>query len=177
MEIPEDFPYRDVFLRGRPEHRDDGFWDEHPKMERERRAKLFAPFDALDGYGDAIRAKNAVYEEKPRLSPDQQEALNRSLTRLCALFGRRKRVREGGGGLPWVRVTRYVPCSDRFHDACGRLGSCETAEGWLTAADPDLTRTLCVNGAVIPFGDIVRISCPRDCTRPSSGPRPRERRR
>ncbi|MBE6726837.1 MAG: hypothetical protein E7576_16865 [Ruminococcaceae bacterium] len=156
-EIPENFPYRETLLRGRPEHRDDGFWEEHPRMERGKRAKLFAPFDALDGYGDAIRTKNTVYTEKPRLSTDQQEALNRRLTRLCEQFGKRRRIRDGGGGLPWVRVTRYVPCSDRYHDAYGRRGTCETAEGWLTAADPEVARTICVNGETIPFGDIVRI--------------------
>ena len=155
--IPEDFPYREVFLRGRPEHGDDGFWEEHPRMEREKRAKLFAPFDALDGYGDALRMKNTVYADKIRLSPDQEALLNRRLTRLCVLFGQRKRKRDGGGGLPWVRVTRYVPCSDRHNDAYGKRGTYETAEGWLTAADPEVTRTLWVNGEAIPFGDIVRI--------------------
>ena len=156
-EIPENFPYRETLLRGRPEHGDDGFWEEHPRMEREKRAKLFAPFDALDGYGDAIRTKNTVYTEKVRLSPDQQEALNRRLVRLCEQFGRRRRIRDGGGGLPWVRVTRYVPCSDRYNDAYGRRGTYETAEGWLTAADPEVARTICVNGETIPFGDILRI--------------------
>ena len=157
MEIPEGFPYREVFLRGRPEHEDDGFLLEHPRMERERRAKLFAPFDALDGYGDAIQTKNAIYIEKLRLSPDQEAALDEALARVCALFGQRIPAREGGGGLPWVRITRYVPCADRYHDACGIRGTYVTAEGRLTAADPEVTRTLRVEGEVIPIGDIVRI--------------------
>ena len=157
MEIPEDFPYREVLLRGRPEHGDDGFLLEHPRMERERRAKLFAPFDALDGYGDALRTKNAVYVDKIRLSPDQQAALDRDLGRLCALYGQRGRLREGGGGLPWVRITRYVVCSDRYHDACGLRGTYVTAEGRLTGADPEVSRTLRVEGEVIPIGDVVRI--------------------
>ena len=32
-----------------------------------------------------------------------------------------------------------------------------TAEGRLTAADPEVTRTLRVEGEIIPIGDIVRI--------------------
>ena len=155
--VSPQFPYLQVLLLGRPRHDRDEFSFRHPQMERGKRAKLFAPFDALDGYGDAIRSKNTVYTEKLRLSPDQQEVLNRRLVRLCELFGKRRRLRDGGGGLPWVRVTRYVPCSDRYHDAYGRRGTYETAEGWLTAADPVLTRTISVNGEAIPFGDIVGI--------------------
>ena len=149
--------YRDIFDRERPRHEGDWFSARHPRMDRENRAKLFAAFDALDGYGDALRTKNAVYVDKIRLSPDQQAALDRDLGRLCALYGQRGRLREGGGGLPWVRITRYVVCSDRYHDACGLRGTYVTAEGRLTGADPEVSRTLRVEGEVIPIGDVVRI--------------------
>ena len=38
------------------------------RMDRERRAKLFAPFDALEGFSDSIRDRNsALVEELERL--------------------------------------------------------------------------------------------------------------
>ena len=55
MTMPSDFKYREAFLAGRPEHtRTDRFRIRHPAMDHGRRAKIFAPFDALRGFGDAI---------------------------------------------------------------------------------------------------------------------------
>lgn len=56
MDMPADFPYRDVLAKGRPRHdRLDSFRIRHPQMDPGRRAKLFAPFDALRGFSEAIR--------------------------------------------------------------------------------------------------------------------------
>ena len=50
------FPYRDVLERGRPEHTaDDAFRIKHPSMPCSRRAKIFAPFDPLEGFDEALR--------------------------------------------------------------------------------------------------------------------------
>ena len=58
MEMPADFRYRDVFLRGKPVHdRFDPFRIRHPQMPAGRRAKIFAPFDALRGFSAAIMAE------------------------------------------------------------------------------------------------------------------------
>ena len=162
MEFPDAFPYREVFLSGRPRHEHDEFSRQHPPMERGKRAKLFAPFDALDGYGAAVRAKNTLYTEKLLLSADQTAELDRELAALKEYLDRRVRGRrtEGTGKsrpFPLVRVTYYVPCSDRFHDAFGRLGTYETAEGRCLSVDPDVTRTVRVEDTVIAFGDIVKI--------------------
>ncbi len=55
MKMPVNFRYREVFLKGRPVHdRLDPFRIRHPRMERGRRAKIFAPFDALKGFSEAI---------------------------------------------------------------------------------------------------------------------------
>ena len=57
MEMPRGFCYRDVFLKGKPRHeKDDGFLFRHPRMEHAKRAKIFAPFDALKGFDDALGA-------------------------------------------------------------------------------------------------------------------------
>lgn len=72
IEFPPDFKYRDVFLRGKPQHLDDWFSCRHPSMPPGKRAKIFAPFDALRGFSDAIASRNvrpeadAPSEDGPR---------------------------------------------------------------------------------------------------------------
>lgn len=56
IDIPPDFSYREVLEKGRPCHdRLDPFRIRHPQMDPGRRAKIFAPFDALKGFDEAIR--------------------------------------------------------------------------------------------------------------------------
>lgn len=58
--MPEDFAYRDVFFKGRPRHqKTDPFGIRHPAMDLGKRAKIFAPFDALRGFSAAIMAEAA----------------------------------------------------------------------------------------------------------------------
>ena len=51
VRIPVSFPYILLLFRGAPSF-------SRPRMAREHRAKLFAPFDALDGFSDTIRDRN-----------------------------------------------------------------------------------------------------------------------
>ena len=55
------FPYVRVLVRGRPEHRE--AFPKHPPMDRGHRAKIFAPFDALDGFSAMIRQKDRLCGE------------------------------------------------------------------------------------------------------------------
>lgn len=67
MLMPADFPYKEVFRRGRPQHeRFDDFGLRHPRMAPGRRAKIFLPFDALWGFGEAIALQAALSEEAVR---------------------------------------------------------------------------------------------------------------
>jgi len=53
--MPADFRYRNILLRGRPKHeKTDSFRLRHPSMDIGKRAKIFAPFDALKGFDEAI---------------------------------------------------------------------------------------------------------------------------
>lgn len=55
MTMPSDFKYKEAFRAGRPEHtRTDRFRIRHPAMDCGKRAKIFAPFDALRGFSVAI---------------------------------------------------------------------------------------------------------------------------
>ena len=59
MTMPSDFRYREVFLRGKPERP-----ARHPAMDTGHRAKIFAPFDALDGFSAEIKKKDRLFEEE-----------------------------------------------------------------------------------------------------------------
>ena len=64
MAMPADFGYRDVFLKGKPQHDQyDSFRIRHPRMSTGHRAKIFAPFDALDGFSALIRQQDRFREE------------------------------------------------------------------------------------------------------------------
>ena len=59
--VPVSFPYLRVLMQGRPEHGKED--PKHPPMERGHRAKIFAPFDALDGFSAEIKKKDRLFEE------------------------------------------------------------------------------------------------------------------
>ena len=68
--IPPGFRYRHVLMKGKPLHRKtDAFLTRHPHMDIGKRAKIFAPFDALRGFNFAILMKNELYEDQLVLSP------------------------------------------------------------------------------------------------------------
>ena len=61
--IPAGFPYRQILLLGSPSHGSlDRFSARHPRMDLSRRAKIFAPFDALRGFDLALTAKRVQME-------------------------------------------------------------------------------------------------------------------
>lgn len=63
MEMPAGFRYKEVVLKGKPKHdRFDSFSVRHPQMDVGKRAKIFAPFDALKGFDDAVSAAAADNE-------------------------------------------------------------------------------------------------------------------
>ena len=84
MAMPLDFKYKRVLQRGRPKHNKyDDFYRKHPPMDRVRWAKIFAPFDALDGFDEAVGAKLVQYEERHDLSECEKEERT-DLTKLWA---------------------------------------------------------------------------------------------
>lgn len=51
-------------------------------MQNKDRAKIFMPFDALNGFREALREVERVYEEKKELSSDIFEELNEKINSL-----------------------------------------------------------------------------------------------
>lgn len=158
MPMPADFKYRDVFLKGRPQHeRFDDFAIRHPKMDCGKRAKIFSPFDALRGFNFAISRKEVLYVEKPELSREDEQELNRRLRILHDLTFNSRMARSNS---VVITATYYVPCQDRLHEAFGMLGQFRSITGVCKNVDPDITQTILVNDQRIEFSNLIRLKIP-----------------
>jgi len=159
--VPADFKYWDVLMKGRPVHqKTDAFYARHPNMDVGKRAKIFAPFDALRGFSAAILAKNDVYEFRREPSEEEQAELDRCLRILRDLTRNSRLARENGVE---VSVTYFVPCTDKDSDSYNFRGQYQTITGICRNVDPDVTHALSVDGERIRIDDILRIDTPADC--------------
>ena len=153
--LPAGFKYKAAFIAGRPCHRDDHFSFLHPKMDRGRRAKLFAPFDALDGYSESIDSKNIEYIERIDLEEDDRRELDRRIRILHELTynGRMARANR-----VQVSVRYYVPCTDENNFAFQLRGRYETISGICRKVDSDVTNSITIDNAAIPLTDVIEIT-------------------
>ena len=160
MAMPEFFPYRDVYLKGRPQHdKYDPFRIKHPQMPNSRRAKIFSPFDALRGFNEAVAAKNVQYEDRMSLSPEDQEELDRRFHILHSLTAG---SRMAAANRVQVSVTYFEVCRDENHEACGSQGLYKTVTGICRNVDAEITRSILVDGTRIPMEDIRTIEASGD---------------
>ena len=158
MPMPAGFKYREVFLKGKPRHdRYDSFRIRHPKMDPGKRAKLFAPFDALRGFDFAILMKNEVYTDRVIMSPEDREELDR---RLSILHNLTYNSRIARANRVQVSVTYYEPCSDVDSEAYGSQGQYKTITGICWNVDAEMTKTILIDGTRIPLEDIREIESP-----------------
>ena len=154
MEVPIDFPYLSAIMAGPPKHDHDEFSVKHPRMERGKRAKIFAPFDALDGYSDAVKSKDIEYMARAELADEDREELARRMEILHGLtyngrMARRNRI--------MVTVTYYVPCEDEHSFSYGIRGLYKTMTGICWKVDCDETRSMLVGTSVIPLESVSSI--------------------
>lgn len=156
--MPADFKYREVFLKGRPQHdKYDDFSIRHPKMAAGKRAKIFAPFDALRGFNFAISRKEVIYEEKPELSREDTCELNRRLTILKNLTWNSHMAKINR---VVITATYFVPCTDQNHEAFWDKGKIQTITGFCRNVDPDVTQTILINDLRIDFSNLIRLDGP-----------------
>ena len=127
--------YDDMVYLDRPEG-----W--HPKMRRGDRAKLFAPFDALNGFGSAIREKDIVYVPRMQLSDEICERISRHLT---ALHRR-----------DTVTVIYFVSVRRGTEED---LGEYRTVTAAVVRVD-EIERKLILDTVSIPFEDIMAVCGP-----------------
>ena len=160
MSMPAGFRYRETFLKGRPRHdRFDAFRIRHPSMDVGKRAKLFAPFDALRGFDFAIMCKNELYVDKAVLCPENTEELSRRLTILHNLTYNSRMARENR---VQVTVTYYEPCSDVNHEDYGIRGQYKTITGICRNVDAEVTRTILIDGIRLSLENLLKIESAAD---------------
>ena len=153
--IPLNFPYLSILMQGRPQHEMDEFAFRHPRMDQGKRAKIFAPFDALDGYGESVSSKNTVYTDKIILDESEKEELNR---RLNILHNLTFNSRMAKANRVTVTVKYYVPCTDEQSFSCGIRGQYLTETGVVWKVDMEIGQTITVGLKSISFRDIVSIT-------------------
>lgn len=156
ISIPDDFPYREAFTRGRPVHEKfDIFSIKHPAMPLEKRAKIFSPFDALKGFNDAISSKEIIYEPRRVLSEEDMRMLDEKLSvlRKLTINGNAARTNRTYVEIEYFRLREDDDTSDE-------KGTYMTECGILMKVD-DFTRTIIMDdGTKIPVDDIISISSP-----------------
>lgn len=152
MTMPADFEFKDLYRKGQPVHQwSDAFRLKHPSMDPGRRAKIFAPFDALVGFDDAVASKEVLYEFRRELSEDDKEELNRRLGILYRLTWNGKLARENQVS---VSVTWYIPCADRDNFSYGYRGQYVTVTGICRRIG---MKSILVGDTAIPLADISGI--------------------
>ena len=82
--------YSHILTARRPVHDFDGFSHRHPPMPRGKRAKLFAPFDALSGYDEALANVETIYVARPLPDETKQHERDEQLKNLWQLYCKRK---------------------------------------------------------------------------------------
>ena len=142
MPMPLDFRHAAVLRRGRPRHGSPGklatydtFYIKHPPMECSRRAKLFAPFDALAGFSQCIKAKQELYCERRRLTEGEREDLDARAAKLHRLTLNGRMARQNA---VLVSITYFEPCSDINSESYtkeGRYGQYMTITGIVCRVD------------------------------------------
>ena len=152
---PDNFEYTEILKQGKPHHEKfDDFYRRHPFMDVSKRAKIFSPFDALKGFGEATAGKRVQYQPKIILVEEIQDEISRRLDILHRLTINSRIARQNH---IVVSVTYFVPCSDKNHEAYGYRGSYLTIEGVCKNVDSVISKTITVDDVVIEFDYILSI--------------------
>ena len=158
--MPAGFRYREVLLKGKPKHdKTDAFRIRHPNMDVGKRAKIFAPFDALKGFNEAVASKDVLYENKRELNEEDQAELNRRLDILHGLTYNSRMAREN---YVKVTVTYYIPCNDKENKAYGYRGQYQQLTGICQNVDAEVSQTIRIDDQRIRFADIRNIEADTD---------------
>ena len=156
LNMPDDFLYRDVASKGKPQHEKyDSFYAKHPFMDMSNRAKIFAPFDALKGFSEAIADKDEMYEPKIILSEEVRKKIGYKLSILQHLT---QSSRAANQPRVVVSVTYFVPCVDKNSESYGYRGKYMTVKGICSSIDNILAMQIIVDNKVIDFDDILGIA-------------------
>ena len=152
MTMPANFRYTAVYMKGQPQHLTfDAFRLKHPAMDYGRRAKIFAPFDALKGFSEAVASKETLYENQRELDDEAKEDIDRKLGILHSLTFNGRVARQNK---PKITVTFFIPCDDSDNAAYGHRGQYITVTGICVRVG---MHTLYLDSRKIPLPDIAGI--------------------
>ena len=124
--------YDDIIHLSRPD-------SSYPKMRREDRAKLFAPFAALTGHDEAVHARDKVMVPQTEMTGHSQGVLDRKLQRL----------QKGD----MATAVYFVPLKRLYGEV---LGEYRTVTGQVTKLDV-YERTLTLGGTTVSFEDLADL--------------------
>ena len=116
----------------------------HPRMPRADRAAQFSPFSALSGYEEAIDETARHTEERPSLSEDGMDELEKTMQGIMQQPMERRRV----------LLTRFVP------DERKAGGSYVTESAVIKSIDTEAAIIILADGRKIPAGDIIGLTAP-----------------
>lgn len=123
-------------------------------MDVTHRAKIFAPFDALAGFSEAIAGKQVIYQDRRSLSEGEKWELDRKVSILRSLIYNGKAARKNR---PEITIQYFSPCQDPNSSAFGIQGTYETLTGICRQVN-DVSRTITVGDTVLAMDDITDIS-------------------
>lgn len=148
----KNIPYAKIMAKHRPEHNGDEFSFRHPKMDIAKRAKLFAPFDALRGFDAAIDIanNNASYVEKRDLDEGEIEYINHKLNRLYEIFKYNKTHHR----TTTATVSAFVPACDG--EGGDTFGNYTDIYGDITAIS-HIGKYIMIDNQIVEFKDIENI--------------------
>lgn len=153
--FPQDFKYIEVVRKGKPLHKEyDSFYLKHPPMDLSRRAKIFAPFDALKGFNDAVASKEILYQERKELNDEDKRELDIKLNTLYNLTINSRIARENN---VQVEVTYFVPCTDINNEAYMLKGKYITTKGIVQKVDTTINKIIKIDNIEIRISDIIKI--------------------
>ena len=123
-------------------------------MDVTHRAKIFAPFDALAGFSEAIAGKQVIYQDRRSLSEGEKWELDRKVSILRSLIYNGKAARKNR---PEITIQYFSPCQDPNSSSIGIQGTYETLTGICRQVN-DVSRTITVGDTVLAMDDITDIS-------------------
>lgn len=153
--FPQNFKYIEVIRKGKPLHeKNDNFYLRHPPMELSKRAKIFAPFDALKGFNDAVASKEILYEERKELNDEDKRELDIKVNILYNLTLNSKIAKKNNIK---AEITYFKPCNDINNEAYMLKGKYETVKGIIQKVDTVIHKTIRIDNIEIAISDIIKI--------------------
>ena len=123
-----EYEFFDILNKQRPLHIDDRFAAKHPKMRRQDRAKIFAPFAALHGHSEQTHARERILSQRIELSEDSINTINFTLQNIEEQLETGKPVT--------ARITHFVPegSSGIYKNTEGKVENIDVVFGKLLIA-------------------------------------------